>query len=107
MRVTHQDTFIPGAPKKFTYDDLKAKNEEVKSEINLYLARWKDEYNGKIAVLSEKLTKTRSDRDLLTQDYRNKKIGIGMGIEERISEIIFPKVQSERTIDQVISEIHF
>jgi hypothetical protein len=39
MRVTHQDTFIPGAPKKFTYDDLKAKNEEVKSEINLYLAR--------------------------------------------------------------------
>jgi len=34
MRVTQQDTFMPGVPKKFTYDDLKAKNEEVKNEIN-------------------------------------------------------------------------
>jgi hypothetical protein len=34
MRVTHQDTFIPNVPKKFTYDDLKAKNEELKKEIN-------------------------------------------------------------------------
>lgn len=30
-----------------------------------------------------------------------------MGIEDRIAEIIFPKVQSEKTIDKVISEIHF
>ena len=35
----------------------------------------------------------------MSKDLLSKKLGIGKGIEDRINDIIFPKVQSEKSID--------